>query len=228
MSIATVQGRACRTKPFSILNGWVGGILGMLILLPSPYPLYSADDPASRKEAKPKEPEQESDFVNPGTAVLRLLVGTWRSVEVHFDDRGATVGKSSGTEEITWVADHHAILRRYSSSTDLTRYRAVGTLAYNDFKKTYQSAWVDSASTTGPTVLEGEWDVKNKSFTFELARTAADGAALRYKVVERFDGPETRTVTTYLLKGSTLIRQIEVTHTRTAPCPPGLRTYLDH
>lgn len=174
------------------------------------------------------EPEKDAEPVNPETSALGLYVGLWRAVESHFSESGQPTSSASGAEDVSWISDFHGIQRKYTSTTDTTRYSATGLLSFNAPKGVYQGVWIDSHSTTGPTTVEGNFDRKARVFTFTLERTSPDGSPVRYRVVERFETPETRTSTTYLVRGTTLVKQLEITFTRTSPCPSRIRVIFDN
>lgn len=184
-----------------------------------------AQDPP--RTAEITEPHTEEKFVNPPTAFLRLYVGPWLVTETHFSEAGNIVGGARGSEDIVWVAEQRGIQRKYVTGSESTHYQAHGLLTYNAEKKRYEGVWIDSASTAGFTRVEGTADEKSRTLNFTLERTTPDGQVLRYRQVEQFDTAETRVSTTYLLRGNSMVKQLEVTYRRSVPCPPSLRVIFD-
>lgn len=157
--------------------------------------------------------------MTPDLARLIPYVGAWNVTEQHFDTRGKRVGSVKGTEQIEWILDGRALQRRYITSSKSAVYRAKGTMGWNTVTKRYQLVWFDNASTTGPTTMIGEWNEKSRTMVYQVQSTGPDGKITKRKVVEIFDGEDTRIATTYLLRGSEVIKQLEVVYKRTTPCP---------
>ena len=172
-------------------------------------------------------PTSSREFANPQLASLDLYVGTWDVAEEHYDARGHVVATVQGAEEITWILDQHAIRRTYTTSTESRVFRAIGTLTWNKATQQYRGVWFDNVSTTGPTRVTGAWSPDTLTMVFTLESLADDGSTVRYKVVERFLDEERRLATTYLLKGSEVVKRLEVHYKRTIPCPDRLRIVFD-
>lgn len=167
------------------------------------------------------------DQVKPELARLEMFIGPWRVTETHFSRRGEVVATAKGTEEITWILDRCAIRRVYQSDSGTNVYRAIGTLTFNDIEGKYQGVWFDNASRGGPTTVKGEWDEGTLTMVFTLESLATDGSVVRHKVVERFVDEKRRVATTYLLKGTEIIKRTEVQYQRAIPCPAGVRRIFD-
>jgi hypothetical protein len=168
--------------------------------------------------------KSSAEYPNPQLARLDDLVGTWKVTEQHFNERGDEVASASGTEEIMWILDRHALKRSYQTSTTKTSYSAIGTFTWNDAEGRYRGVWFDNFSTSGPTVVNGKWDDNESAFVFVLEAKSRDGTALRHKVVERFEDERTRVATTYALNGDKAVKRLEVRYARTSPCPA--RTFM--
>lgn len=186
---------------------------------------FADDEPAQPANEKPPATENAGlpPTAGPELEALDRLVGLWNVIETHFDTRGRTVVTAKGTEEIKWTLDHHVIQRIYKSTTGSGQFRAVGMLAYNDARKKYHGAWFDNVSTSGPALVEGEWDSQARVFTWTLESSAINGSTQRHRVVERFPDEQTRVATTFLLDGAKVIKRLEVRYKRTAPCPSKIR-----
>ena len=165
---------------------------------------------------------EEVEFANPETARLQMYVGPWRVTETHFNTRGEPVATVKGKEQVTWILEHRAIRRTYQTKTEITAFEAIGTFTYSEADKSYRGVWFDNVSTTGPTTVEGEWDEGNRTFIYSVESTAKDGSKVDYKVIEEFPDEERRIATTYLLRGSEVIKRLEVQYKRYVPCPTTL------
>jgi len=164
---------------------------------------------------------------NDQTAVLDQFVGLWNVVEQHLDPSGQVTATVKGTEEITWVLDHHAIRREYSTKSDSAAYKATGFLTWNDASKAYNGIWFDNISVAGPTTVTATWDDKSRSMTFTAEGPDRAGGRQAYKTIEQFESDETRVATTFRIRGSEVTKILEVRYQRAAPCPDRLRIIAD-
>lgn len=197
------------------------------LVMVSTVSVIAQDEPDSaRSKGSPVDGEKTVEFASPELARLDLFVGPWSVTESHFNPRGELIATVKGTEEITWILDHRAIRRVYSTATGSTIYKAHGTLTWNNADKKYHGVWFDNVSTAGPTTVTGSWDDQTRTMLFHLDSAGRDGSIVRYRVVERFADPQTRVATTYLIEGSSLIKRMEVEYKRALPCPAKAITIL--
>jgi len=183
--------------------------------------------PTGGTSPEPEKSTKPHELASAELAVLDALVGPWRVTRTHFNTRGEPTTIAKGTEEITWILDQHALQRTYTTYSDATVYRAVGTLTYNASEKKYHGVWFDNTSTTGPGVVKGDWQPDTRTFVFTVESMAKNGAVIKHRVVERLVDEENRTSTTYLLDGSTVVKLFESQYQRSAPCPGKIRTIID-
>ena len=167
------------------------------------------------------EPDEKKGGDPVVTQVLRLerYVTDWLVREHHFNLKGEQIATVKGNEEIVWILGKRAIQRTYTTKTDSTSYRAIGTLTWNDVTKKYQGVWIDNVSTTGPTTVEAEWNEKDQTMIYTVDSLAKNGSTVRHRVLERFLDDDNREAVTYLLRGSEVIKRLEVQYQRTIPCP---------
>lgn len=190
------------------------------IVMLSTMPAIGQDKPdVTNGKGSPTEDEKAVEFASPELARLDIFIGPWSVTESHFNPRGELIATVKGTEEITWILDHRAIRRAYSTAPDSTIFKAQGTLTWNDTEKKYHGVWFDNASTAGPTTVTGSWDDQTRTMLFQLESVGRDGSIVRHRVVERFADPQIRMATTYLIDGSNLVKRMEVEYKRAAPCP---------
>lgn len=190
------------------------------IVMLSTLPAIGQDEPDStRSKSTSGEVEKTVEFASPELARLDIFIGPWSVTESHFNPRGELIATVKGTEEITWILDHRAIRRAYSTAPDSTIFKAQGTLTWNNVEKKYHGVWFDNVSTVGPTTVTGSWDDQTRTMLFQVESPGRDGSIVRYRVVERFADPQTRVATTYLIDGSNLVKRMEVEYKRATPCP---------
>ena len=162
---------------------------------------------------------EQVEFSSPELARLDQFIGPWRVTETHYNSQGKPIATVQGTEEISWILEHHAIRRSYRTKTETTAYQAIGTLTYNEVDRKYRGIWFDDVSTTGPATVTGKWNEETRTFEFTIESLAKDGSPVKYEVYERFTDEKTRRATTYLLKGDQVTKRLEVQYTRYVPCP---------
>jgi hypothetical protein len=71
--------------------------------------------------------------------------------------------------------------------------------------------------------VESEWNEGDQTMVYTVDSLAKDGSTVRHRVIERFLDDENREAVTYLLKGSEVIKRLEVQYQRTTPCPGRMR-----
>ncbi len=146
-------------------------------------------------------------------------IGVWRVKESHYDPLGKVVASVSGTEEIRWILDGHALQRLYTTGKRDPVYRAIGTLTWDGARGEFAGAWFDNRSQTGPSLVRGAWSEETRSFVFTLETRSPDGRTLRYRIVEKQIDEEHRIATTYALAGDRVIKRLVVEYERSRPCP---------
>jgi hypothetical protein len=190
------------------------------MFLVAALPAVGQNEPGpTQSKTAPPEAEKPVEFASPELARLDIFIGPWSVTESHFNPRGEMIATVKGTEEITWILDHRAIRRAYSTAPGATVFKANGTLTWNDTMKKYHGVWFDNVSTAGPTTALGTWDDDTKTMLFQIEASRREGATVRYRVVEKFTDPQTRMSTTYLIEGSNLVKRMEVEYKRATPCP---------
>ena len=199
------------------------GLTFVIIALPA---LGQNEPEAPTSKPSPAQPEKAVEFASPELLRLGIFIGPWSVTENHFNPRGEMIATAKGTEEITWILDHRAIRRAYSTAADATIFKANGTLTWNDAEKKYHGIWFDNVSTAGPTTVRGTWDDETRTMLFFVESSGREGVTVRYRVVERFTDPQTRVATTYLIDGSNLVKRMEVEYKRATPCPAKAITIL--
>ncbi len=181
---------------------------------------------AKGQEASSREPSKSDEGVKrvvAELAPLEMIVGPWSVTESHYNALGELVATVKGTEEITWILDRRAIRRVYTTKTEATVFRAIGTLTWNDVQKKYHGVWFDNVSTGGPAIVKGEWSPETRTMVLTVASLAKDGSTLKYKVVEKLLDEQSRVATTYLIKGTEVVKRMEVNYRRMVPCPDRIR-----
>ena len=199
----------------------------LILVMLSTLPAIAQDEPDSaRSRGSPEGGEKTVEFASPELARLDIFIGPWSVTESHFNPLGELIATVKGTEDITWILDHRAIRRAYSTATGSTIFKASGTLTWNNADKKYHGMWFDNVSTAGPTTVTGSWDDQTRTMLLQVESSGREGLSVRYRVVERFADPQTRVATTYLIEAGNLVKRMEVEYKRATPCPAKAITIL--
>jgi hypothetical protein len=171
------------------------------------------------------EPGDEGDFQKRTTFIrtsmtpLDRYVAHWRVTERHYDDKGEMIATVQGLEEILWVLDTNAIYRRYYTSSDVSSYKAIGLLTFNDQSNSFKGVWFDNVSPSGPMNVDAKWDEASLTMVYTSKGTTQDGKDVEYLKVEKFADEENRTATTYVVEGDVKRKVLEVHYKRAEACP---------
>ena len=116
---------------------------------------------ASAMAAKMKE------YGTPGPAHKQLdpLVGRWNVAVKMFEPGNPTPSESKGTSDVKWIMDGRFLEENVKGEWMGQPFEGVGTIGYDNLKKSYVSTWHDNMS-TGIMNAEGTYDASAKSFTY--------------------------------------------------------------
>lgn len=153
---------------------------------------------------------------------LELLVGYWDVVEVHFDERGQQIASVKGTEENIWILDRQALQRTYITHSASGDYKAIGTFTESTGDKQLVGVWFDNVAGSGPRSATATWRPDDRTTVYTLAASDDSGGG-KYQIIEKFTDEKTRVATTFLVDGNKISKRLEVTYTRSQPCPDKLR-----
>lgn len=153
---------------------------------------------------------------------LELLVGYWDVVEVHFDERGQQIASVKGTEENIWILDRQALQRTYITHSASGDYKAIGTFTVTSEDDQLVGVWFDNVAGSGPRRATATWKPGERTSVYTLA-ASKDSGGPKYQIIEKFTDEKTRVATTFLVDGNKVSKRLEVTYTRSQPCPDKLR-----
>jgi hypothetical protein len=95
---------------------------------------------------------------------LEPLVGSWTYKGKFWMDPSAPPSEQTGTAERKWILGGRFLHEEYKSS-DGHSFHGIGVTGYDNVRKKYTSAWIDSM-TTAITQTFGTADESGKVFTF--------------------------------------------------------------
>lgn len=173
-------------------------------------------------------PDRAKLFTVPQLADIDIFVGAWKVKETYFDERGVERAGREGTEEIVWMLDRHALLRRYNTAAGDSVYRAMGIITWNATAGAYACHWYDNAPAQGPSPRSqtGSFDPATATLTWEMKSESPGGAPQTHRIIERFVSEEERTTTTFAVSDGRVRKIMETRYTRAEPCPASRGTVL--
>jgi len=144
----------------------VCGLLGCCLTLPAAAAETKA--PAA-KPAAPSEKEMMDAMIKlatpgPQHAALKALAGSWKAVVKNFPPAGEPV-VTEGTAEDSLILGGRFIREEFHGTFMGQPFEGYGLTGYDNAKKQYVSAWVDSMDTMISTQT-GSMDKAGKTLTF--------------------------------------------------------------
>ena len=158
-----------------------------------------------------------AQFTKPGPEhkILAADEGTWDATVKSFaagPDAEPTVSK--GTEVNTVLPGGLWVLSKFEGDFDGVKFEGRGQFGYDPLKKKYIGTWIDSMS-AGLTVLEGTYDAKTKTMTYE-GDAVEPATKMKYheKMVTATKDDGTRVFTLYMKIGEAKdeVKFMEVTY----------------
>lgn len=146
---------------------WLAGaaLTGMLVA-----PAISQEKQEAKQEGGHGEmtPEQrawmEAGTPNENHTRLKYAIGKW-SCTVTSWESGAEPVQSTGKSESESIFDGRYVATRFKGEFEGGQFEGHGLIGYDNLKKKYFSAWIDSMS-TGVFSEYGEYDEATKTFTY--------------------------------------------------------------
>jgi hypothetical protein len=133
-----------------------------------------SDSSAMKKSEAENTPPPDSatmmknwqEYMTPG-AVHKMMAswsGTWTEEVSVWMAPGAPVSKNTSTAINKMALGGRYQISNHSGSFDGMPFEGMGTLAYDNAKKAFESTWIDNMG-TGIMHLQGPWDEASKTIT---------------------------------------------------------------
>jgi hypothetical protein len=124
---------------------------------------------AEEKAAPPKAPTQEEmmkawkAYATPGEGQKKLdaFAGSWNVKMKSWMAPGTPPEETDGTAENTWILGGRYLSQKYVGKMMGQPFNGVGYTGFDNYKKRYQSVWMDDAG-TGIMVSAGSFDKTGK------------------------------------------------------------------
>lgn len=123
--------------------------------------LWSQEDPA-----KAMEEWLKLTAPNENHARLEMLVGTFDVTGKFWMDPAAPPSENTGTSTFTWMLGKRFVKHEHTSQFMGAPFEGFGMTGWDPLKQKYVGVWTDTMG-AGLYSLEGTYDPKTESFTFE-------------------------------------------------------------
>jgi hypothetical protein len=175
--------------------------------------------PTLTPEQQKRQQEMEKkwmEFMTPGEQhqMLAKRTGHWNFVNKWWMEPGAPAQEAAGTCEYSSIFDNRYTTCHVSSSMDGQPFEGMGCWGYDNLKKKYFFAWIDSMG-TGMMVSEGTYDAKTRTYTYQGDMPNFDtGKYENAKTVERFESDDKYVMEMWCKKDGKDFKCMEITYTR--------------
>jgi len=127
----------------------------------------------ARSGEAPKAPSQEEmmkawqAYATPGEAHKKLdvMAGSWTVRMKSWMEPGQPPEETEGTAESKWVMGGRYLAQQYEGKMMGQPFSGTGYTGYDNFKKKYQSVWIDNMG-TGIMISTGSFDKGGKAMSF--------------------------------------------------------------
>lgn len=171
------------------------------------------DEPAAPEQ--PSEEEMMKEMLalgEPGErhAEFQAFVGEWTGKATMYMNGESATSEASISNELTLGG--RFLRRRYKGTMADMPFLGVGILGYDNYKKEYQSLWLDSMSSNMYTSKGQKLD-DGKTISVSGVWDGPMGA-IKMRHAMRVTGPDTYTETGYMMQGEQEVKTMEIEFTR--------------
>lgn len=150
--------------------------------------------------------------------ILAADAGTWDAViKTYMGGPDAEPAVSKGTETNTVMTGGLWVVSQFKGDFGGIPFEGHGQFGYDPLKKKYVGTWIDSMS-PGLSVLEGDYDAKTKTMTYEGdGIDATSKMKFHQKMVTTTKDDGTRVFTLFMKMGPTADKEVkfmEITYTK--------------
>lgn len=179
--------------------------------------------PAMAKEKKGGTPmdkdammELWKQLATPGEPhkMLASLAGSWTTKAKEWMEPGKPATESEGTAEIKTLMDGRFIYQEYRGTMMGQPYSGIGIDGYDNMKKKYVTAWMDSMG-TGLFIMEGTAGADGRTITLKGSHPEPGGGQMHHRAVWKIADSNTQTFEMYgTHHGQKESKVLEITYTR--------------
>ena len=146
--------------------------------------------------------------------MLASLAGSWTTKAKEWMEPGKRATESEGTAEIKTLMDGRFIYQEYRGTMMGQPYSGIGIDGYDNMKKKYVTAWMDSMG-TGLFIMEGTAGADGRTITLKGSHPEPGGGQMHHRAVWKIADSNTQTFEMYgTHHGQKESKVLEITYTR--------------
>jgi hypothetical protein len=157
-----------------------------------------------KKAATPGEPHK----------LFASLAGSWTTTTKERMEPGKPPTESSGTAAMKMVLDGRFLYQEYNSQMMGQPFSGIGIDAYDNMKKKYVTAWMDTMG-TGIFMMEGTASADGRTITLKGSHPEPGGGHMTHRAVWKIVDENTQTFDMYgAHHGGKEMKMLEITYQR--------------
>lgn len=157
-----------------------------------------------KKLATPGEPHKQ----------FASMAGSWTTQSKEWMEPGKPPMESTGSVEMKMLLDGRFLQQEFSGNMMGQPYSGVGITAYDNLRKRYVSAWMDTMS-TGIFTMEGTATADGKTITLKGHHAEPGGGEMTHRAVWKLVDNNTQTFDMYgAHRGGKETKMMEIVYTR--------------
>ncbi len=125
-----------------------------------------------KKLSTPGEPHKQ----------FAALVGSWTTKTKEWMEPGKPPAESEGTAEMKMLLDGRFLYQEFSGNMMGQPFSGIGIDAYDNMKKKYVTAWMDSMG-TGIFIMEGTGSPDGKTITLKGSHPEPNGGQMHHRAI---------------------------------------------
>lgn len=142
------------------------------------------------------------------------LVGSWTTTTKEWMEPGKPPTESTGSSEMKMLLDGRFLYQEYTSQMMGQPFSGIGIDAYDNLRKKYVTAWIDSMG-TGIFMMEGTASADGKTITLKGQHAEPGGGHMTHRAIWKIVDNNTQTFEMYgAHSGSKETKMLEITYTR--------------
>jgi hypothetical protein len=179
--------------------------------------LATAKDKKQQKQMDPQTMmEMYQKLATPGEPhkLFATLAGSWTTTTKEWMEPGKPPAESTGIAEMKMLLDGRFLQQEFTSEMMGQPYSGVGISGYDNLRKRYFTAWIDTMA-TGIFLMEGTASADGKTITLRGQHEEPGGGHMTHRAVWNIADSNTQTFDMYgTHKHSKEMKMLEITYTR--------------
>jgi hypothetical protein len=157
-----------------------------------------------KQAATPGEPHQ----------LFATLAGRWTTTTKEWMEPGKPPTESAGTAEMKMLLDGRFLYQEYNSQMMGQPFSGVGIDAYDNIRKKYVTAWMDTMG-TGIFMMEGTASADGRTITLKGSHPEPGGGRMTHRAIWKIVDDNRQTFDMYgAHHGGKEMKMLEITYTK--------------